>query len=332
MTEPAEDLTHTVTAFHEHARWTGVTDENRDEWLRMRHQLCTASQIPALLGLSPFEDAIDVYARMLTKPANDVYMGLNDPRTWGKALEFGVANQAAKHYGWNLRMSGALLVSRKHPHIGCTQDAEVEEVPGSGVWCSYEGKTTSAFRYRDWDEETCKAPDHVIAQAQSQLLVTGAPKDIVSCLIGGQKFVRIDFFPDLEFFELITTAVDDMMDRIKRMDPPPPTWRSDKALKKLYPESDGSRILLPKECVEYTRELQELLPRKKELEQREDYLRACIKHAMKSAAVGVLLEDVGDYSQWTLNTVNKAGHFVNPTSYRSLRLTKGANRKGRKKS
>jgi putative phage-type endonuclease len=330
MTEPAEDLSHTVTAFHEHARWTGVTDDNREEWLKQRHRLCTASQIPALLGLSPFEDAIDVYARMLTKPSNDVYMGLNDPRTWGKALEFGVANQAAKHYGWNLRMSGALLVSRAHPNIACTQDAEVEEVPGSGVWCSYEGKTTSAFRYRDWDEDTCKAPDHVIAQVQSQLLVTGAPKNIVSCLIGGQKFVRIDFYPDEEFFELIIFAVEDMMDRIKRMDPPPPTWRSERALKMLYPETDGSHLVLPRWCVEYTRELQELLPKKKELEQREKQLRLSIAHAMGKACVGVLLEDVDEHCQWTFNTISRAGYTVEPTSYRQLRLSKGNKKKGRK--
>jgi len=327
---PEVDRTSEVSAFGEHAVWTGICDSDRGSWLRARAKVITASRVPALLGLSPREDAIDVYADAL-RPANDfvdVDYGLNDPRTWGSALEEAIAKRAAKHYGWNLRMSGALLISRQYPHLGCTQDAELEEVPGSGIWASYEGKTTSNMRARDWSEDDERVPDHVIVQTQAQLLVTGAQKSVVSCLIGGQRFVRVDLQPSPGFFETIVDAVDEMFDRIVRMDPPPATWRSARALKKLYPEEDGGSVVLPRECVEYTRELTELLPRKREIEHREEELKNLIRAAIGNASVGLLRDEVDGKSHWTNNTVKRAGHVVNPTSFRMLRLS--GTKKGKK--
>lgn len=320
---PEIDRTHEVTAFHESALWTGVTDKDRGAWLRNRAQLITASRVPALLGLSPREDAIDVYADALA-PVNDIDedLGLNDPRTWGSALEEAIARRAGKHYGWHVRMSGALLVSRAHPYLGCTQDAELEEVPGSGTWCSYEGKTTSNFLAKTWDEDFERAPDHVIAQVQTQLLVTGAPKSVVSCLIGGQKFVRVDLYPDPEFFDLILTVVQDMRDRIRRMDPPPVTWRSKEALKRLYPEDSGQSVILPREAVEWTRELEELMPRKKELEKREEELKNMLRSAIGNATVGMLPVEIYGVSEWNHSTVSRAGYQVNPTTFRQLRRRK----------
>jgi putative phage-type endonuclease len=331
---PEVDETAKVTAFHGAARWTGITDQDRGSWLKARAKIITASRVPALLGLSPFEDAIDVYADAL-RPANDfvdVDYGLNDPRTWGSALEEAVAMRAGKHYGWDVRMSGCLLVSRKYPHIGCTQDAEVHFASGSldakkydvltersGYHVSYEGKTTSNFRARDWNEDDEKAPDHVIVQTQTQLLVTGAPLSIVSCLIGGQKFVRIDYEPNDAFFAMIIDAVDEMRDRIARMDPPPPTWRSKDALKKLYPGEDGTSVMLPKEALEWTAELQDLMPRKKELEKREDELKNLLRAAIGSATVGLLPEEVGGKTRWTHALQTRAGFTTQPTSFKVLR-------------
>jgi predicted phage-related endonuclease len=330
---PEVDETAKVTAFHEKAIWTGVTDQDRGSWLRARSQIITASRVSALLGLSPFEDALDVYADAL-RPANDfvdVDFGLNDPRTWGSALEEAVARRAGRHYGWNVKMSGCLLVSRKYPHIGCTQDAEVglfgeldlakyaDLVAKFGPWVSYEGKTTSNFRARDWNEDDEKVPDHVVVQTQTQLLVTGAPLSIVSCLIGGQKFVRVDYEPNEAFFAMIIDAVDEMRDRISRMDPPPATYRSERALKKLYPNDDGTSVMLPKEALEWTAELQDLMPRQTELEKREKELKNLLRQAIGSATVGLLPEEVGGTTQWTNATQHRAGFTTNPTSFKVLR-------------
>lgn len=333
LTMPEIDRTSEVSAFSKHAVWTGASDSDRRSWLRARGKLITASRVPALLGLSPREDAIDVYADAVRadNDVGDVDHGLQSPLTWGKALERAIAETAAQHYGWNLRMSGALLASRKYPFIGCTQDAELEEVPGSGEWISYEGKTTSQFRSRDWNEDDAKAPDHVIAQAQTQLLVTGAPKSVLSCLVGGNKFIRVDLDPSPEFFSLIVEACSEMMERIKSLDPPPATWRSKSAISKLHPEDDGSSVLLGRDALEWTRELNEIAPTIQELERRKKALENSLRLAIGKASVGVLPEAFDGKDFWTNTVVHRAGHTVAPSTFRQLRLTAGK-KKGSKKS
>lgn len=319
---PTEDRSDDVTAFSTHAVWTGVKDTDRDLWLEMRRKLVTASEVPALLGLSPREDALDIYASKLVAPKPDVYHGLNDRRTWGKALESGVAYEVARAKGWErLRMSGALLVSRDLPILGCTQDAEVLERYG-GDWASYEGKTVEVYRAEGWDEEKGRMPDHVIAQVQSQQFVTGAPRSHVTCLVGLSRLVLIDMYPEPDFFALIRDAVEDMALRLEKLDPPPATWRSRQALKALYPEESGETIVLPKEAVEWSRELDEIAPKLKLLEQRKDELRNLLAQAIGNATIGILPTPLESVAQWSYSTVNKREHIVSATSFRQLRSSK----------
>lgn len=300
------DLTPTVTAFHAAARWTGKRDRERAEWLKARKELVTASRVAALLGLSPFEDAIDVYVDMLTPPVPDVDHGLQDPVTWGKALEKAVAETAAKHYGWELRMGGALLVSRKHPRIGATLDAEIKEF---GEALTYEGKTTAAWRWHDWDEETGEAPDHVLIQKQTQLIVTDAPRGYVCCLIGGNRFSKIAVEPLSDLQALIVEAVDEFVEQLVRLDPPPVTHRSREALGKLYPQDDGGIVSLTREAVEWTQEIQNISAQRQALKIQEDKLRNMIRLAVGSASYGLLPEPVGGKGCWK-NVVEAKGARV----------------------
>lgn len=319
---PEVDHSSAVTAFNGNAIWTGITDENRKEWLEARRKLVTASEVPALLGLSTREDALDIYTSKLVAPKPDVYHGLNDRRTWGKALESGVAHEVQRAMNWaELRMSGALLVSRDLPILGCTQDAEVLEREGT-PWASYEGKTVEVYRADGWDEESGRMPDHVIAQVQAQQFVTGAPKTHVTCLVGLSRLVRIEMFPEPDFFALIRDAVEDMALRLERLDPPPATWRSRQALKALYPEESGETIVLPKEAVEWSRELNEIAPKLKQLERRKDELRNLLEQAIGNATIGVLSESLESVAQWSYSTVTKREHVVAATSFRQLRSSK----------
>jgi putative phage-type endonuclease len=326
---PDNDDTSAVTAFSEHAFFSGASDSDREKWLKTRRLLVTASEIPALLGLDPRRDALDVYVSKLV-PSNDTYHGLNDRRTWGKAFESGIAKEAARAYNWAaLSMSGVLLVSRELPIVGCTQDAEVIEDSGD-PWVSYEGKTAEIYRAQGWDEETGAMPDHVIAQVQTQLFVTRAPKSIVTCLVGLSRLVRIDMYPDQDFSALIREAAEDMVRRLETLDPPPATWRSSDALKLLYPKDNGERVELPKEAVEWTRELQSIAPTLKELETRRDELRNCIKQAIGNASVGVLPETVDGIAEWSNNTTERGEYMVQASSHRVLRSKKEKVKRGKR--
>ncbi len=318
-----DDRTPEVTHFSDAAEWTGVSDSDRTSWLQTRRTMVTASSVAALLGLDERRGALDVYAECLsTTVPYDGPIDLSSPMTWGRALERAVAETAAAGYGWELRMGGALLRSRKHPFIGATLDAEI--LPrGLGRWIIYEGKTTSYLRRRDWDEEAGVPPDRVLCQTQSQLLVTGAELCVVFCLIGGQKPCRIDVVPNAEFHALIVETSEEFMERIQKLDPPPPDWRSRQALQKLYPTETGEAIQLSREAMEWTVELRQLASKRLECERREEEIKNLVRATMGTASYGLLPEPTEDGKVlWKLLTESHEAHMVKGWTARVPRLVK----------
>jgi putative phage-type endonuclease len=291
----AEIETPKVTHFHEAAVWTGVTDTNRDAWLALRQELITASDVAAILGEDPRRDAFDVYVDKVTPRQEDQRLDIVDPRFWGKVLEMPIAQAAADFYGWKIHPGGKLLRSRKHPQIGCTLDAEVLRDPWEG-WIPYEGKTSRITR--EWSEESGDLPTHILVQAQVQLLVTRAPCDVVFGLLQGSRPVRVDVEPYDDFQSVIVEQCEWMMDLIRRGEPPTPTDRSERSLRRLYPESDGGVVQLGMDAVEWTREVQEIAEQMAELSSRKDELRNMLRGAIGKHSYGELPEPVGGKSAW----------------------------------
>jgi putative phage-type endonuclease len=320
--ETGASVTPPVTHFGDAAVWTGITDSNRAAWIDKRRSLMTASNVAAILGLDEFRNALDVYADILVPEAEPVRLSLDDPRLWGKALERSIAETAAQHYGWELSMSGALLQSRRYPFLGATLDAEIRPA-AADQWLVYEGKTTSWMRRRDWDEDAGVPPDRVLCQAQTQLLVTGAPVCIVFCLIGGHLPCRINVGPNEEFQALIVECSQEFLERVRTLDPPPPDWRSKQALQRLYPGESGEAIELSREALEWTRELQQLAAQRLESKRREAELCNLIRATMRGASYGKLPEPVeGGKVLWKCVTEERAEHMVRASSSRVLRLVK----------
>ena len=314
----AIDRTPEVTRFYEKARWLGIMASDRENWLAARAKLVTASGVAALLGLHPRLDALGLYVEMIMqKPVNDVVLGLNSPVVWGSALEEAVCTTAAKHLGWQLKMSGALLVSRAHPNIGATLDAEILDETGNPAIC--ECKTTSAFKFKDWDEESGKAPDHILIQAQSQLLVTGAELCNVICLIGGQRFCKVPVYPSDELQSLIIETVDEFLERVSRLEPPSPTFQSGDALKLLYPKDDGSMILLPPESAKWLEKYQELTAKIKTSTEEKDAIGNKLKAAIGDCTFGVLPCEVGGKKLLKYALEHKDAYTVKEQNNRVLR-------------
>jgi len=321
------DRTTEVTHFHEAAEWTGLRITDYAAWLHARRGIVTASRSAALLGESPFGDPLSVYADMVAPqpvPEHDD-LALDDPRTWGNVLEEPIARKAADYYHWQIMMGGALLVSRKHPHLGATLDAEI--LPeGSDGWLVYEGKTTNAWRARDWDEANGVPPTHILIQAQHQLLVTQAPGCVLFCLAGGQKPIRVDVEPDAEFHAMLIETVDAFLGRVVDLDPPPATAISGPALKQLHPEDDGSTVALPADAVEWTRELNAIAEQVKTLDMREKELKNLLRQSIGDAQYGELPEEVAGKARWKWGTTHVAERtqHVNAYTMRALRLVKAA--------
>jgi len=299
------------------AEFTGVTFSERDKWLAMRRTMLTASRTAALFGEHPFATPLDLYVEMVTERPAEQVVFIESPMFWGSALEVAIFESAARYYGWTAAPGGQLLRSRRHPQLGATLDGAVDM---GGGWMVYEGKTTSAWRGKDWDEETGKAPTHVIIQAQHQLLVTGAERALVFCLVGGQKPVKVEIEASSEFHAAIIEETERFLAMVRELDPPRPNGKpgDTAALKRLYPREDGSAVALPSDAIEWTREYQEVSAQLRSLERRRDNFKQLLMHAMGTATYGVLPEPVGGKQIWRWATQQRDGFTVAPTEMRVL--------------
>lgn len=313
-----DDRTHEVTAFVEHAVWTGVTDSERAKWLEMRNTMLTASDIAAVLGEDPYRSPLDVYVAKVMPQEPDADIGLDDPRFWGHVLEQPILKAVAQYYAWQYRRGGALLRSRRWPHLGCTLDAEIDR--GSG-WIPLEGKTTRVPR--GWSQEEGELPTRVLLQTQQQLAVTGAPHELVFALLQGSRPVQIEVEPSPELHEIMAQAAEELLERVQRLDPPPAGARDRAALAKLYPEDTGEIVELSDEVAEWTRELQELSAQRLEIEGREDTLKNRIRQLLGEATFGVLPVEIGGKSVWKCALEHRSEKIISASSSRVLRSVKG---------
>ena len=322
MTSAATDLSSTVTGFSAAARWAGVTDSDRSAWLEARRNYLTASEMAAVLGADNWKTAFQVFVEKTTplKPDAAHFMS---PAFWGKTLEQPILRAAAGHYGWaSYRQGGALLVSRAHPLLAATLDAEVEF---DGATCVLEGKTTSFFMRRDWDEDTQELPRRVLIQCQHQLLVSQAPLAIVFCLIGGNKPVKVLVEPDERFHRFMVEKAEWFFDLLARGCPPPVTAGDTDAIEQLYPpENDGSIVRLPIEAREWTERIIAVAEEQKKLKAEDERLRNQIRQIIGGGTYGVLDEPVDGRRYWRWQEQEREGYTVPAGKSRVLsRLVNG---------
>lgn len=326
------DQTSLVTAFSDAAEFTGVMSRDRGGWLELRKTMLTASDVASVLDLDDSppnyrRSPLGIYVEKLTDPARDhmdyspeeiaqlppleqkehLRKLFNDARFWGGVLEQPILTTIARYSGWEYREGGALLKSRRHPWLGATLDSEIRPLL-ENAWGIGEGKT-SVIR-SGWDEDSGSLPGHILVQAQSQLLVTGAPYVKVQALLQGSRFVQIPIEPDPEFHQVIVECGEAFMERLRTLDQPPADWRDDGVLDRLYRMEDGAVVDLPEEAHEWTRELLEQIgPELKKLKRRDKQLRCMLKQKLGPASYGILPTVTGDKAAWSWKT-NKAGQRV----------------------
>lgn len=309
-----------VTHFEEHAEFTGVTSDDRAGWLALRKTMVTASDVAAILGEDQHRSALSVYVDKITERQEPEEIGIDDPRFWGSVLEQPILRAVAAHYGWQYHPGGALLRSRRHPHVGATLDAEINR---GRRWEVMEGKTTRVPR--GWDEESGELPTRVLIQTQVQLLVTGAEVDVVFALLQGSRPVQIEVHPSPDFHAVIVEETERFMDRLARMDPPPPdhTESSRTALARLYPKDVGAGVLLPEAALDWTREIKAINTQQAGLKRRKTELSNMLRAAIGSATYGLLpSEDEDGQRAWKNALEHKDSYVVAASESRALRPIK----------
>lgn len=166
----------------------GTQDEINQQWLAERKKGLGGSDVAAVLGLSPWKSAYDLWMEKTGRvEAPDIS---NKPNVeWGTILEGEIAKKFAReHPEYKVTKLNAILKSKEHPWMLASLDRRLRDENGnSGV---LEIKTASGFAASSWDEGV---PDYYQAQIAHYLAITGWDYAIVAVLIGGQDYQEFMF-------------------------------------------------------------------------------------------------------------------------------------------
>lgn len=286
-------------------------DAPRDEWLDARRTGIGSSDASAVAGLNEWASPLSVWLDKLD--GNPLSDRDNEAMEFGRELEPVVANAFARRTDKKLRRIG-LVRSVKWPWMLASCDRAVVGEPAL-VEC----KTTAWYRGKEWDDD--EIPDHAVIQAHHQLAVTGLDRVYVPVLIGGQHLEhRVIERDDTAIANLVEVTGRFWRDHVLARVEPPASTASDRALieARFTPDPDKTE-LVDGEFVDVMRQRAQLRKSITAAEKDHKALTARAAQLLGEATAATLGdgEVIATYAETT-----RAGYTVEPTTYRSLLLTK----------
>lgn len=172
-----------VSALNDYCEAVLRVGDDKAKWLEARRAGIGASDMPALFGLDSNRGPLWLWGVKVGEILPDDLDGV-EAVEWGLRLERPVLQAFGDRIGQPTEASGVLYRSRRHPWAQATLDGWV--VPADAPPWPVEVKTTAAYKEADWE---VGVPQRHVVQVHHQMLVTGATRVSVACLIGGQRLV-----------------------------------------------------------------------------------------------------------------------------------------------
>lgn len=235
------------------------------EWLAARRDYITATDIPPLLGLSPWKCEQDVADEKLS--GNGVESTL--VMRVGSALEDLIAAAYSEQTGRRVRRVRGLWVSRSVPWAAASPDAAAAGRLVEFKWSGNRSRFASGL------------PEDVEAQAAWQAFVAEVPEVDVATLTVGDDALRI--FTVHRDEGLIRHLVAIASDFRRRLAAGGPFAQSLDSLKRRYPADDGSEMAADAEVADAVRALLDVRDHIKNLAKTRDALEVRIQDRMGPA-------------------------------------------------
>lgn len=237
------------------------------EWLAARRGLITSTDIPVLMGLSPYKSEATLAREKLgeVEPTEQTLV-----MRVGLALEPVIRDEYERRTGTTLRRYHGIVV---HPQIawaGASPDWRRQ-----GERYGVEGKYSTARRW-----EGGQVPDDVEAQVRWMLGCTGLPVADVARLDGRELHISEPIEHDQATFDDLVTIAADFRRRLAEGGP----FAEDAvSVKARYPADDGSEITADAEIEEAVTELLRLRSAKANMEAACERIEVAVKARMATA-------------------------------------------------
>lgn len=189
----------------------------RTAWLAERRKGIGGSDVAAILGVSPYRTALEVY---LDKRGELIDQPENDAMRWGSRLEPVVRQEYSDQTGRAVLVPDHILRHDRHDFMlanldGFTEDGRI-----------FEAKTARSGQ--GWgDPGTDEVPQGYLFQVQHYMAVTGYPVADVAVLIGGSDFRIYTVEADRDLHNMLVDAEAAFWQRVVDADPPEPVSMAD---------------------------------------------------------------------------------------------------------
>jgi putative phage-type endonuclease len=196
---------------------------DRSAWLAARRSGIGGSDAPAVLGVSRYRTALDVFDDKcgIAQPQPD-----NEKMLWGRMLEPVILARYAEVTGRELMRPATehgIARSSRAPWLICTPDAYTRD--GRNVQAKTAGSDDG------WGEPgTDQMPDDYLVQCQHEMLVLGLVVTDVPVLFRGSDFRIYTVRADAEFQEGMFEVESAFWRGVEAREPPPPQSTSEAAL------------------------------------------------------------------------------------------------------
>lgn len=205
-----------------------------EAWHNLRRTGVGASEVGAILGLSPYQTPFDVWA---SKTGRTEAIDDNNHMYWGRMLEDDIIEATGEELGIRTECSSLMLRSQFWPHMLCNLDGLAD----GGAFCPpIEAK--SSERGAGWKEDDI--PDSAHLQVMTQMAVIGCTTGYLSVLWGGANFKVHTISYDSSIVSMIGDAIEEFWKLVEKDTPPTCDINLD-VVKTLYPKGSGDTLIMP---------------------------------------------------------------------------------------
>lgn len=287
-------------------------------WHEARSQCIGASEIAAAAGLSPYQTALELYARKRNElpPIED-----NDAMRMGRLLEPVVKAEFVRSSGLALRdPNPPMFIHPDFNVISATPDGIIDDAT------LLECKTASWRMKGFWgDEDTDAVPDHYLCQTQAQMAVMGADLVHLAVLFDGFTLKSFKVLRNDDLIALLISAALELWERIKNGDPPEPTWNhasTPKLIRAMHQSVNDVRVMLSDEAATAWGVQAELGKLITENEKKREELKARCFHEIGDNFAGVLPSGQMIRRKW-IEGGHRSFDVAGRWDYRAVRFDNG---------
>lgn len=172
-----------------------INPADRDEWLKLRTQDITSTEVAALFGCSPYSTLYEVWHR---KKAGDILtLDENERMFWGTRLQDAIASGVAEKQGWRVKRwdhYSRLEEARMGSSFDFGGKLATDPVDSGEVFILEIKNVDKMVFDKDWlvlEDGSYEAPVHIELQVQHQLAVSGHRVAYIGALVAGNTLVLI---------------------------------------------------------------------------------------------------------------------------------------------